>query len=150
MLLLLFGGNERRNTQLKTYFIGNFRIQYIYIHIYIWSKYSQKGLQFYILPMILSFRWGTVMSILLYGCTTPTLTKRVEKKIDAKCARMLRAISNNSGKQTKLCGHLPPALKTSKSDELHMQDTAGALRTNSWHPARVTVSPVITRLKSPP
>ena len=37
-----------------------------------------------------------VVSILLYGCTTLTLTKRLEKKLDANYTRMLRAILNKS------------------------------------------------------
>ena len=39
-----------------------------------------------------SFFQAVVVSILLYGCTTWTLTKRLEKKIDGSYTRMLRAI----------------------------------------------------------
>ena len=39
-----------------------------------------------------SFFQAAVMSILLYGCTTWTLTKRLEKKFDGNYTRMLRAI----------------------------------------------------------
>ena len=57
-----------------------------------------------------------VMSILLYGCTTWTLTKRLEKKLDDNYMRMFRAILKNSWRQhpTKhqLYGHLPPITKT--------------------------------------
>ena len=57
-----------------------------------------------------------VVSILLYGCTIWTLTKRVEKKLDGNYTRMLRAILNKSWRQhpTKhqLYGHLPPITKT--------------------------------------
>ena len=42
-----------------------------------------------------SFQAATV-SILLYGCTTWTLTKRMEKKLDDNYTRMLRAILNKS------------------------------------------------------
>ena len=56
-----------------------------------------------------------VVSILLYGCTTWTLTKRLEKKLDGNYTRMLRAILNKSWRQhpTKhqLYGHLPPITK---------------------------------------
>ena len=38
-----------------------------------------------------SFFQATVMSILLYGCTTWTLTKRLEKKLDGNYTRMLEA-----------------------------------------------------------
>ena len=41
-----------------------------------------------------SFFHAAVVSILLYACTTWTLTKRMEKKIDGNYIRMLRAILN--------------------------------------------------------
>ena len=63
-----------------------------------------------------SFYPAAVVSILLYGCTTWTLTKRLEKKLDGNYKRTLRAILNKSWRQhpTKhqLCGHLPPTTKT--------------------------------------
>ena len=56
------------------------------------------------------------LSILLYGCTTWTLTKRLEKKLDGNYTRMLRAILNKSWQQhptrRQLYGHLPPITKT--------------------------------------
>ena len=62
-----------------------------------------------------SFFHAAVMSILLYGCTTWMLTKRLEKKLDGNYTRMLRAILNKSWRQhpTKhqLYGHLPPITK---------------------------------------
>ena len=39
------------------------------------------------------------VSILLYGCTTLTLTKRMEKKLDGNYTRMVRAILNKSWRQ---------------------------------------------------
>ena len=63
-----------------------------------------------------SFFQAAVVSILLYGCTTWTLTKWLEKKLDGNYTRMLRAILNKSCRQhpTKhqLYGHLPPIMKT--------------------------------------
>ena len=63
-----------------------------------------------------SFFQAAVVSILLYGCTTWTLTKRLEKKLDANYTRMLRAILNKSWRQHhprhQLYGHLPPITKT--------------------------------------
>ena len=63
-----------------------------------------------------SFFQAAVLSILLYGCTTWTLTKRLKKKLDSNYTRMLRAILNKSWRQhpTKhqLYGHLPPIKKT--------------------------------------
>ena len=63
-----------------------------------------------------SFFQAVVVSILLYGCTTWTLTKRLDKKLDNNYTRMLRAILNKScGKHPtkhQLYGHLPPITKT--------------------------------------
>ena len=39
-----------------------------------------------------SFFQAAVVSILLYGCTTWTLTKRMDKKLDGNYTRMMRAI----------------------------------------------------------
>ena len=63
-----------------------------------------------------SFFQAAVVSILLYGCTTWTLTKRLEKKLDRNYTRMLRAVLNKSWRQHptrhQLYGHLPPITKT--------------------------------------
>ena len=63
-----------------------------------------------------SFFQAAIVSILLYGCSTWTLTKRLEKKLDGNYTRMLRAILNKSWWQhpTKhqLYGHFPPITKT--------------------------------------
>ena len=63
-----------------------------------------------------SFFQAAVVVILLYGCTTWTLTKRLEKKLDGNYTRMLRAILNKSWRQPptrhQLYGHLPPITKT--------------------------------------
>ena len=63
-----------------------------------------------------SFFQAAVTSILLYVCTTWTLTKRLEKKLDGNYTRMLRAILNKSWRQHptrhQLYGHLPPITKT--------------------------------------
>ena len=62
-----------------------------------------------------SFFQAAVVSILLYGCTTWTLTKRLEK-LDGNYTRMLRAILKKSWLQHptrhQLYGHLPPITKT--------------------------------------
>ena len=63
-----------------------------------------------------SFFQAAVVSILLYECTTWTLTKRLEKKLDGNYPRMLRAIFNKSWWQHptrhQLYGHLPLITKT--------------------------------------
>ena len=65
-----------------------------------------------------SFFQAAVVSILLYGGTTWTLTKRLEKKLDGNYTRMLRAILNKSWQQHptrhQLYGHLPPITKIIK------------------------------------
>ena len=63
-----------------------------------------------------SFFQAAVASILLYGCTIWTLTKRLEKKLDGNYSRMLWAILNKSWRQhptrPQLYGHLLPIMKT--------------------------------------
>ena len=64
-----------------------------------------------------SFFQAAVVSILLYGCTTWTLTwKWLEKKLDGNYTRMLWAILNKSWRQHptrhQLYGHRPPITKT--------------------------------------
>ena len=65
-----------------------------------------------------SFFQAVVVLILLYGCTTWTLTKRMEKKLDDNNTKILRAILNKSWRQhptkQQLYGHLPPIMKTIK------------------------------------
>ena len=74
----------------------------IYIYIYMTSYIFQ----------------AVVVSILLYGCTTWMLTKRMEKKLDGNYTGMLRAILNKSRRQhptkQQLYGHRPLITKTIK------------------------------------
>ena len=62
-----------------------------------------------------SFFQAAFVSILLYGCTTWTLTKRLEKTLDGNYTNMLRAILNKSWRQHptrhQLYGHLPSITK---------------------------------------
>ena len=63
-----------------------------------------------------SFYQAAVVSVLLYGCTTRMLTKRMEKKLGSNCTRMLRAVLNNSWRQNstkqRLYDHLAFITKT--------------------------------------
>ena len=63
-----------------------------------------------------SFFQASVLSILLYGCTTWTLAKRMEKKLDGDYTGMLLAVLNKSWRQhptkQQLYSHLPPITKT--------------------------------------
>ena len=65
-----------------------------------------------------SFFQAAILSILLYRCTTWTLTKWMEKKLDGNYTRMQRAILNKSWTQhptkQQLYGHLPSIAKTIK------------------------------------
>ena len=65
-----------------------------------------------------SFFQTAVVSIMLYGCTTWTLTKHMDKKLDGNYTIMLPAILNKSWRQhptkQQLYGHLLPITKTIK------------------------------------
>ena len=79
-----------------------------------------------------SFFQAAVVSILLYGCSTWTLTKQVEKKLDGNYTRMLRAILNKSWRQhPSYTATYHPSRKLSKLDEPDMQNTAGEAGTSS-------------------
>ena len=106
-----------------------------------------------------SFFQATVVSILLYGCTTWTLTKRMEKRLDGNYTRMLRVTLNKSWRQhptkQQLYGHLPLKTKIIKirgtrhaghcwrskgdliSDVLLWTPSHG--RAKSWRPARTYI-----------
>ena len=71
-----------------------------------------------------SFFQAVIVSILLYGCTTWTLTKRIEKNLDGNYTRMLRAIMNKSWQQH-------PSRKLSKLNKADIQDNAGEVKTSS-------------------
>ena len=82
-----------------------------------------------------SFFQAAVVSILLYGCTPWTLTKRMENKLDGNYTRMLQAILKKSWRQhltkQQLYGHLPPITKTIQVRRTRHADTAGEEGTNS-------------------
>ena len=65
-----------------------------------------------------SFFQAAVVLILLYGCTTWTLTKQMERRLDSNDTRMLREILNKSWRRhptkQQLYGHLLPITKTIK------------------------------------
>ena len=94
-----------------------------------------------------SFFQAAVVWILLYGCTTWTLTKRLEKKLDGNYIRTLRAILNKSLRQHptrhQLYGHLPLITKTIQARRTrhagHCWRNKGELISNVllWTPAYV-------------
>ena len=65
-----------------------------------------------------NFFKAEAISILLYGCTTYTLTKRMEKKRGGNLTRILRAVLNmpesNTSKNSNCTGTYLPSHKTSK------------------------------------
>ena len=67
-----------------------------------------------------SFFQAAVVSILLYGCTTWTLTKQPEKKLDG-----------NTPQGTNYTTTCLPSRKLSKLNEPDIQDTAGEAGTSS-------------------
>ena len=93
------------------------RLFFIVINLVLVSKNYEKriNIRFYIWVSAFSFFQAAIVSILLYGCTTWTLTKQLEKKLDGNYTRMLWAILNKSWRQhsTKyqLYGHPPPITK---------------------------------------
>ena len=74
-----------------------------------------------------SFFQAAVVSILLYGCTTWTLTKQLEKKLDGNytiCEQYWTSPSGNTPQGTNYTATCLPLQKLSKLDEPDMQDTA--------------------------
>ena len=63
-----------------------------------------------------SFSQAAIVSILLYGCTTWTLTKWLEKRLDSNCTKILQAILNRSWRRhptkQQLYSYLPTITKT--------------------------------------
>ena len=82
-----------------------------------------------------SFFQAAIVSILQYGFTTWTLTKRMEKNLDSNYTRILRAILNKSWRQhptkSSCTANYHPPRKLSKLDEPDMWDTAGEVGTSS-------------------
>ena len=76
------------------------------------------------------------MSILLYGCATWTLTKRMEKKLDGNYTIMLRAILNKSWRQhptkKQLCSHLPSITKIILVRRTRHAGNCWRIRTNAY------------------
>ena len=92
-----------------------------------------------------NFFQAAVMSILRYRCTTWTLTKHIEKKLDGNFPRMLRAILNIAWKRhptkQQLYGHLPLSSKTAQIRQMrhvgHCQRSKDKLMTFSYGPLHI-------------
>ena len=94
-------------------FVSNMRVNNFFFKLYILKVIKEQGC---ITTTWMMFCSCPVVSILLYGCITWTLTKRMEKKLDGNYTRMLRAILNKSRRQhptmQQLYGHLPSTMKS--------------------------------------
>ena len=103
-------------SQTQFIYIFFYNVEKMYIYIYIYVKIMDCSKSDSMIKYGESFFRAAVTSILLYGCTTWTLTKRLEKKLDGNYTRKLRAILNKSWRQHptrhQLYGHLPPITKT--------------------------------------
>ena len=87
-----------------------------------------------------SFFQAAVVSILLYGCTTWTLTKRLEKKLDGNYTRMLRTILNKSWRKHPIRHHLYGQLPTiTKTMQVRRTRHAG----HCWRSRDVLISDVL-------
>ena len=88
-----------------------------------------------------SFFQAAVVSTLLYGCTTWTLTKPLKKKLDGNCTRTAitqgrceqywTSPGSNTPQGTNYTAPSLPSRTLSKLDEPDMQDTAGEAGTSS-------------------
>ena len=80
-----------------------------------------------------SFFQAAIVSILLYGCTTWTLTKQMEKGLTAITQEQYWTSPGDSTPQSSSCtatNHL--SWKLSKLDEPDMRDTAREVGSSSW------------------
>ena len=69
-----------------------------------------------------SFFQAAVVSILLYGCTTWMLTKRLEKNTQECCEQYWTSPGGNTQQGTNYTATCLPSRKLSKLDEPDMQD----------------------------
>ena len=78
-----------------------------------------------------SFFQAAVVSILLYGCTTWTLTKRMEITTQEGCEQYWTSPGGNTPQSSSYTATYHPSRKLSKLDEPDMQDTAGEVGKSS-------------------
>ena len=104
-------------SSLLVYWFKGMSLEFIFMpHVFVGLLGSCNFTAYQHLLMKRSFFQAAVASILLYGCTTWTLTKRLEKKLDSNYTRILRATLNKSWRQHptrhQLYGQLPSITKT--------------------------------------
>ena len=94
-----------------------------------------------------SFFQAVVVAILLYGCTTWTLTKWLEKKLDGNYTWMLWAILNKSWQQqgTNYTATCLTSWKLSKLNEPDMQDTPHMAEQKQDDQLELTYSSYVSR-----
>ena len=82
-----------------------------------------------------SFFQAAVVSILLYGCTSCTLTKRLKKKLDGNtqdcCEQYWTSPGGDTPQGTNYTATCLPSRKLFTLDEPDMQDSAGEAGTSS-------------------
>ena len=77
------------------------------------EKTCKKYCSGHIIRIVNVFSLSIIFSTeLLYGCTTWTLTKRLEKKLDGNYIRILNKSWRQHPTRHQLYGHLPPITKT--------------------------------------
>ena len=105
--------NRNVNVDFTSYYIHLFELWFFFYCRILSIFLSKSNLTD---KMKRTFFQAMVVSILLYGCTTLTLTKRLEKKLDGNYTRMLRAKLNKSWRQhltrPQRYDHLLPITKT--------------------------------------
>ena len=82
----------------------------VFVRLWIYFSGSHFGFFLRMLSILGSMRFRS------RACTTWTLTKRLERRLDGNYTRILRAVLNKSWRQhptrLQLYGHLPPITKT--------------------------------------
>ena len=82
-----------------------------------------------------NFFQAAVVSVLLYGCTTWTLTKRMEKKLDGNYTRILQVVLNKSKRQLsakqQLYGH-HMEVRPDRWNKTQFFPRSGRISTTTW------------------
>ena len=85
---------------------------YDWVKVHLWQSHIYNTFEAILVRFLLSLP----VSVLLYGCTTKTLTKQLEKKLDEKYTRMLHDVLDKFSKQLSikqlLYSHLPSITQT--------------------------------------
>ena len=116
------GGKPLKLVNQLTYLGSNIKSTERDVYIHIWKVWTTINRLLIIEKSDLSNKikldFFQAVSVLMYGCTTMSLMKHLDKKIDGNYTRMLHAVLNKSLKQRftkqQLYSHLLPISLTSK------------------------------------